>query len=228
MLLFVSCAIVLRSFFLRRRFRRHVEEQIAAGLLPPDAALHFPRRVDLGAKPTLYDVVVQPVGTSVDMWDYMAVSLLFPPFALFVLCAPNIPYALLPRHCCVPLPALPVPFYFYATVLTKPLPFLFGSVQPVSAKIIAPDPPPDAEEPDPPPPPVVSGRRNRLSRLFPRRRTPPDPAPPPDSAANGVFALEGHDAQVAVMIAMPGAHDMKDGGVPDVLLGISKVPLRAD
>ncbi|GJE97152.1 hypothetical protein PsYK624_133640 [Phanerochaete sordida] len=69
-LLFVSCAIVLRSFIIRRRFRRQVEEQIAAGLLPPEAAFNIGRR-DIGEKPKLWDVHVDPT-EYVASWDSMS------------------------------------------------------------------------------------------------------------------------------------------------------------
>ncbi|KAI0086512.1 hypothetical protein BDY19DRAFT_908200 [Irpex rosettiformis] len=58
-LLFVSCAIVLRSFLIRRRYRLHIEQQIAAGILPPDALDPRPKR-DFGEKPKLWDVYVDP------------------------------------------------------------------------------------------------------------------------------------------------------------------------
>ena len=67
-LLFVSCAIVLRSFIIRRRFRMQVQEQIAAGLLPPEAL--NPRR-DFGEKPALWDVIVEPTaGEEAEHWVY--------------------------------------------------------------------------------------------------------------------------------------------------------------
>jgi hypothetical protein len=74
-LLFVSCAIVLRSFFIRRRYRRQLEQQIALGLLPPDA-LH--PRTDFGEKPLLWDVYVgaedeKPL-LEYDGWDEVLVS----------------------------------------------------------------------------------------------------------------------------------------------------------
>ncbi|EIN12620.1 hypothetical protein PUNSTDRAFT_141278 [Punctularia strigosozonata HHB-11173 SS5] len=61
LLLFVSCAIVLRSFFLRRRFRRRIEEAIAAGVLLPPASGHGRRR-DFGEKPKIWDAWAAPSG----------------------------------------------------------------------------------------------------------------------------------------------------------------------
>ncbi len=58
-LLFVSCAIVLRSFLIRRRYRLHIEQQIAAGILPADA-LDPRQKRDIGEKPKLWDVYVGP------------------------------------------------------------------------------------------------------------------------------------------------------------------------
>ncbi|GJJ12136.1 hypothetical protein Clacol_006377 [Clathrus columnatus] len=63
LLLAVSCAIVIRSFILRRRFRRRIEEAIAAGVLIPgtldDTALGGmgrSRRRDFGEKPKMWEV----------------------------------------------------------------------------------------------------------------------------------------------------------------------------
>lgn len=71
LLLAVSCAIVVRSFILRRRFRRRIEEAIAAGVLIP-GALDDPslggtgrsRRRDFGEKPKLWEVWMDDLGHS--------------------------------------------------------------------------------------------------------------------------------------------------------------------
>lgn len=65
LLLAVSCAIVARSLVVRRRFRRRVEEAIAAGLIPPQnaplgAGFGGPRRRDIGQKPTMWDSWLAP------------------------------------------------------------------------------------------------------------------------------------------------------------------------
>ncbi|KIJ44079.1 hypothetical protein M422DRAFT_30607 [Sphaerobolus stellatus SS14] len=65
LLLAVSCAIVVRSFILRRRFRRRIEEAIAAGVLVPgslDEGGVGRRRRDFGEKPKLWDVWVDEHG----------------------------------------------------------------------------------------------------------------------------------------------------------------------
>lgn len=69
LLLAVSCAIVIRSFILRRRFRRRIEEAIAAGVLIPGALDDGPgggmgrgRRRDFGEKPKLWEVWVDEHG----------------------------------------------------------------------------------------------------------------------------------------------------------------------
>lgn len=74
MLLAVSCAIVLRSFYLRRQMRRRYEEAIAAGLLPPNAMMPGTKRRDIGEKPKLYDAAVVPVKG--EKWDYILVRVL--------------------------------------------------------------------------------------------------------------------------------------------------------
>lgn len=72
LLLFVSAAIVLRSFILRRRFRRRIEEAIAAGVYinPPFGTPPGPRRIL--EKPTLWDVYLTP--TSKEGWSETLVS----------------------------------------------------------------------------------------------------------------------------------------------------------
>ncbi|OSX59835.1 hypothetical protein POSPLADRAFT_1075346 [Postia placenta MAD-698-R-SB12] len=59
LLLFVSAAIVLRSFILRRRFRRRVEEALAAGILltPTAGAPGSRKRLE---KPRLWDASLLP------------------------------------------------------------------------------------------------------------------------------------------------------------------------
>ncbi|TDL22118.1 hypothetical protein BD410DRAFT_788805 [Rickenella mellea] len=52
LLLAVSTAIVVRSFIIRRRFRRRVEEALAQGIYLPNA---HGRRRDFGEKPILWD-----------------------------------------------------------------------------------------------------------------------------------------------------------------------------
>ncbi|CAE6438376.1 hypothetical protein ACGC1H_006995 [Rhizoctonia solani] len=68
LLLAVSCGIVIRSFVLRRRFHRRVEEAIAAGVLLPgqgDGGMG-PRgqfgafRRSIGEKPTMWEIWIDP------------------------------------------------------------------------------------------------------------------------------------------------------------------------
>ncbi|KAF8495607.1 hypothetical protein JB92DRAFT_3099808 [Gautieria morchelliformis] len=68
LLLAVSCAIVIRSFILRRRFRRRIEEALAAGVIIPGGLEDGPggmgrgRRRDFGEKPKLWEVWVDEHG----------------------------------------------------------------------------------------------------------------------------------------------------------------------
>ena len=62
-LLFICSAIIMRSYLQRRRLRLQIEAQIAAGLLPPEAALARLRRhyqYDYGEKPKLWDCYIEP------------------------------------------------------------------------------------------------------------------------------------------------------------------------
>lgn len=72
LLLFVSGAIVLRSFIVRRRFRRRIEEALAAGvLLTPPFEPSFPqRRLE---KPILWDAALTPA--SDEEWRDLLVRL---------------------------------------------------------------------------------------------------------------------------------------------------------
>ncbi|KLO17528.1 hypothetical protein SCHPADRAFT_900624 [Schizopora paradoxa] len=85
LLLAVSCAIVARSLVVRRRFRRRVEEAIAAGLIPPtNAPPGFGgvgglggmggRRRDIGQKPTMWDSWLAPTSGDVGWGDIKPVS----------------------------------------------------------------------------------------------------------------------------------------------------------
>ncbi|KAI0029164.1 hypothetical protein K488DRAFT_89002 [Vararia minispora EC-137] len=61
LLLCVSSAIILRSFILRRRFRRRVEQAILSGAYNPTDFTNFSdrsarRRRDFGARPAMHDI----------------------------------------------------------------------------------------------------------------------------------------------------------------------------
>jgi hypothetical protein len=67
----VSSAIILRSFILRRRFRRRIEEAILAGVIPPPHTARVSRRRAIGEKPKLWEARVYPAAD--DRWDAIAV-----------------------------------------------------------------------------------------------------------------------------------------------------------
>jgi hypothetical protein len=75
LLLFVSSAIILRSFILRRRFRRRIEEAILAGVIPPPQTGRVNRRRVIGEKPKLWEARVCPA--SGDRWDTIVVRFPF-------------------------------------------------------------------------------------------------------------------------------------------------------
>jgi len=67
LLLFISCTIVLRSFIVRRRFRRQIEEAVAAGIiLAPRVQGSRKRRY--GHKPKMFTSWVMQGG---EKWDEM-------------------------------------------------------------------------------------------------------------------------------------------------------------
>lgn len=67
LLLAVSCGIVLRSFILRRRFRRRVEAAIAAGVLLPEQVEALRRRgPTIGERPTIWEVRIGKGGHGAD------------------------------------------------------------------------------------------------------------------------------------------------------------------
>ena len=74
LLLFVSSAIILRSFILRRRFRRRIEEAILAGVIPPPQTGRVSRRRVIGEKPKLWEARVFPASN--DRWDGIIVRFL--------------------------------------------------------------------------------------------------------------------------------------------------------
>jgi hypothetical protein len=55
---FASGALVLRALLIRRRFRRHLQQAIDAGIIPAPP--------NLQDKPELYDVCIRSVGDAVD------------------------------------------------------------------------------------------------------------------------------------------------------------------
>lgn len=62
LLLFVSCAIILRSFILRRRFRQRVEAAILAGVLHPSHGIYLGSLHNFGEKPKMWDTWVAGTG----------------------------------------------------------------------------------------------------------------------------------------------------------------------
>lgn len=81
----VSCAIVLRSFYMRRQMRRRYEEAIAAGLLPSVVMPGARKKKNFGEKPKLYDAVVVPADG--EKWEHLTVRILVSRDAARDLCA---------------------------------------------------------------------------------------------------------------------------------------------
>ncbi|CAE6416469.1 unnamed protein product [Rhizoctonia solani] len=89
LLLAVSCGIVIRSFVLRRRFHRRVEEAIAAGVLLPgqgDAGMGAGGRLGafrrpIGEKPKLWEVWIDPSPLAVTKISEVSTDAAAPPKA---------------------------------------------------------------------------------------------------------------------------------------------------
>lgn len=107
LLLAISSAIIMRGIFLRRRFRRRLEEAIAAGvLLSPteEAAGGFGRGMGGRRKlkrPTLFDVTVLPPyfytgSPQAGKWERVMVRVYF--FVHRTLCTPCLPLLLVACH----------------------------------------------------------------------------------------------------------------------------------
>ena len=76
LLILISFAIIVRSFVLRRRFRRRVEEALAAGaILPVPAPRGNRQRRDHRERPIIYDTWVKSGG---EKWQYMMVRRMSP------------------------------------------------------------------------------------------------------------------------------------------------------
>ena len=74
LLLIVSVAVIVRSLILRQRFRRSIEEALAAGIIFDYPPGHRPGRFkkDLGTKPVLTDAWIESgIGSS---WNDMQVG----------------------------------------------------------------------------------------------------------------------------------------------------------
>ena len=81
LLLAVSCAIVLRSLIIRRRFQNRVQDALAQGMMQqatPGAGGHGGRRL-LGEKPRTWDAWLAPPLPSDDepKWQTVSVSLVY-------------------------------------------------------------------------------------------------------------------------------------------------------
>ncbi|KAI0345792.1 hypothetical protein BDW22DRAFT_1353386 [Trametopsis cervina] len=171
-LLTVSCAIVLRSFLIRRRFRLQIQQQIALGLLPPEAL--GPKR-NFGEKPKLWDVHLGSHDEN-DMEEYEG----------------------------------------------------WEDVIPVAARIAHDPTLPSAETKDTPPttdPPHAEESSHFMFRRHHRRPSVHSDAP---SIANATSEdlTEGQDVQVAVMVTMPSQRHRNKDDLPEVLIGLSTVPIK--
>ena len=91
LLLFVSSAIILRSFVLRRRFRRRIEEAILAGVVAPHHVGRMSRRRAIGEKPKLWEARVSPAYD--DGWHAIivrvTVSSLFSSHPIYIISSPD-------------------------------------------------------------------------------------------------------------------------------------------
>ncbi|PSR74800.1 hypothetical protein PHLCEN_2v9514 [Hermanssonia centrifuga] len=172
-LLFVSCAIVLRSFFLRRRLQRLYEEQIAAGLLPSDA--RYPGRRGFGEQPKLWDLGLEPLPHEEwAAWDHIS-----------PLAAKHITHASSYDNNFESLPRSTTP-----------------------------------------------ARRGPFSHLLVRHRPPTEPPSSDDHPKSETYTRPScdinADIHVAVFITMPARRSLQGEGIPDMVIGVSQVPMQTD
>lgn len=90
----VSCAIIFRSFLLRRQMRQRLERAIAAGVLMPDGQLPPEwggprRRVNFGAKPLMWEVSLDAADDAprLEKWEGLTVrnfSLIASPYVSMI------------------------------------------------------------------------------------------------------------------------------------------------
>lgn len=73
LLLSVSCAIVVRSLIIRRRYQRRVAEALAQGIMLPPTP-HAQRRRDFGEKPKLWDAHAAPPEDVYGRWKDLMVG----------------------------------------------------------------------------------------------------------------------------------------------------------
>ncbi|TCD65491.1 hypothetical protein EIP91_002575 [Steccherinum ochraceum] len=212
----VSCAIVLRSFYLRRQMRRRYAEAVLAGFIPPSPAMPGERRRkrknEFGEKPRLFDVVVVPARAEGEgggegggeEWEEL----------LPVSAKAKIPK---PRS----IPAEP-----------DPPPTRISAFKNTIAHTVNRIPNPlHRRPPSPPPQPLDDPNSN------------PDPDPPQDplAVANDVqvsvlIAMpHPHGSGMSDWASMKGKGRAESGvwedeqeGVPDVVIGVSQVVLKRD
>ncbi|KZT73799.1 hypothetical protein DAEQUDRAFT_761764 [Daedalea quercina L-15889] len=202
LLLFVSAAIVLRSFIIRRRFRRRIEEAIAAGVYIPPPFGSPPGLRRALERPTLWDVFLMPA--SKDRWSE------------------TLPLA---AKVAAPKPSLS----------TDSTPSLHESSADASVSRLA----------------LLRRPFARRRATSPSLTPSPDPSNPQPTESPAEDALtRAEEVQVAVMIMMPNPHrpaygrssplaslkgkersvsgewDEEEEGIPDVVLGLTRVPRR--
>ncbi|OBZ71625.1 Protein SOK1 [Grifola frondosa] len=242
LLLFVSSAIVMRGFYLRRRFRRQLEAAIAAGALvesPGD-----PRARRRLRRPKLWDASLQGARRGLAGWEDIMVSPLAP---------------LLHRAALSALPTV-------ATCVYSRLQPVAASLCVEKPPSASPPTPPSARIASARRNPLAFFRRNAGALAWRARRRAPSSASPPRSPTAGAGSGSAPDAesearaeaaavQVSVLVSMPNPHrrifcdsaaqaqdvsmkgkerglevewDEDEEGVPDVVFGITRVGFRSE
>ncbi|TFK74784.1 hypothetical protein BDN72DRAFT_832870 [Pluteus cervinus] len=238
LLLFVSCAIVLRSYILRRRFQVHLDQAMAAGmLLAPRAQGSKKRR--FGTKPKFFDTWLVDGG---DTWEEMLPISAQPVFTKRRSKEPSARQLQQQQQRQPPPAAVPA-------VTTSSL--AIPSLSPPAIPRVA------SRSPSPAPPPVSVPAQASLSQMAPftlqawcpfnaarqraARRAEAPPAPP--SPLPEQPPLRARALQIAVLIAMPNPHrgttkcqsnedididEDQEPDLPELVFGVTRLPYKPE
>ncbi|TFK40562.1 hypothetical protein BDQ12DRAFT_679671 [Crucibulum laeve] len=205
LLLLVSCAIVLRSYVLRRRFQRRLDDAMAAGILLAPRA-QGSRKKRFGAKPKFFDAYLQHGG---EKWSDMM------PLAAQPIFVKRRNRDGLPKTIRSPAPGAEIQ-------------------EDASDPTHVPLPPPSTTPSPPPPSRFGFIARSALARLPGRRPRPAEVVPTTETPEKPAH-IRTEMLQVTMLIAMPSPNRRaptpssidkdetdEEEEIPEVVLGVSR------